>query len=136
MVPLPLKLSGKVLIVGPAGKVLLIRRSTSSKHNAGKWEFPGGKTDPGETIDAALLREASEETGLDIELGRVLGAGESVLSEWRVAYLFLEGHADTDAVRLSDEHDQFAWVTKAELPSYDISPQFRAIAASYAQRAD
>jgi 8-oxo-dGTP diphosphatase len=132
MVPLPLKLSGKVLIVDNAGRVLLIQRSAASKHNAGKWEFPGGKNDPGEEFEVTLHREVAEETGLTIELGRVIGAAESALADRRIAYLFLEGTPVAGEVRLSDEHDEFLWVPRNELPSHDISPQFKAIAAAYA----
>jgi 8-oxo-dGTP diphosphatase len=132
MPSLPLKLSGKVLIVDDAGCVLLIQRSAASKHNAGKWEFPGGKNDPGEEFETTLHREVAEETGLTIELGRVLGAAESALADRRVAYLFLEGRPSAGEVRLSDEHDAFLWVPRSELPRHDISPQFKAIAALFA----
>ena len=91
MAALPLKLSGKVLILDAAGNVLLIRRSAASRHNAGAWEFPGGKNDPGEELQDTILREVAEETSLTIELGRVLGAAESALPDRRIAYLFVEG---------------------------------------------
>ena len=136
MVPLPLKLSAKVLIVDSAGRVLLIQRSPASKHNPRKWEFPGGKNDPGEELEDTLHREVTEETGLTIDLGRVVGAGESVLPDRRIAYLFLEGKPVAGVVKLSDEHEDFAWVPRHELTSYDISPQFRAIAAAYATAPD
>jgi len=47
------------------GRVLLAQRP-SGKHSAGLWEFPGGKTEPGETAHAALRRELHEEIGVDI----------------------------------------------------------------------
>ena len=45
--------------------VLLLRR-TADDYLGGNWELPGGKDDPGETLDEALVREAREETGLDV----------------------------------------------------------------------
>jgi 8-oxo-dGTP diphosphatase len=134
MTALPVKLSVKVLILDAQGLVLLLRRSTASKNHAGKWEFPGGKTDPGETFDEALLREVREETGLAIELGDVVGAGQSVLADKRIAYLFMQAalmHGGNSEVRTSDEHDQFTWVQRAKLLSFDLCPQFRAIAAVF-----
>jgi 8-oxo-dGTP diphosphatase len=133
-----MKLSVKVFILNAEGRVLVIRRSAASKHFAGQWDFPGGKTDAGETFDEALFREVREETGLAITLTHVIGAGESMVSDRHIAYLFLEGALaprKKNAVRLSDEHDKFQWVAPAELPKLDLAPQFRAIAAQYARQA-
>jgi len=132
MVPLPLKLSGKVIITDAEGRVLLLRRALSSRHHGGKWEFPGGKNDPGEDFESALHREVAEETALQVEFGRVVGAGESRLPDRRVAYLFIEGRVCGGELRLSDEHDAFAWIPRRELTRQDLSPQFRAVAAAYA----
>ena len=52
-------------LVDADGRVLLARRP-EGKTMAGLWEFPGGKVLPGETPEAALIRELKEELGLDI----------------------------------------------------------------------
>ena len=51
-----------------AGRVLMQRRASGTMH-AGLWEFPGGKVEPGEALEGALLREIEEELGLGIEAG-------------------------------------------------------------------
>ncbi len=51
------------VIVAPDGKILLARRPQHA-HQGGKWEFPGGKVEPGETVAAALSRELQEELGI------------------------------------------------------------------------
>jgi 8-oxo-dGTP diphosphatase len=135
MKPKPFQLSSKVLILDAEGRVLLLRRSQSSTYHPGAWEFPGGKTDPGETFDQALLREVAEETGLTISLHRVLGAGESDLPERKVAYLFLEARQLNGTVRLSEEHDAFVWIAPSELPRQDLAPQFKELARAYAGQA-
>jgi len=53
------------------GRLLLARRSIHPAY--GKWTFPGGYVDWGETVDAGALRETWEETGLTVELGELVG---------------------------------------------------------------
>ena len=53
-----------VALVDPDGRVLLAQRP-EGKSMAGLWEFPGGKVEPGETPEVALIRELQEELGID-----------------------------------------------------------------------
>ncbi|MFO7804149.1 MAG: 8-oxo-dGTP diphosphatase MutT [Paracoccaceae bacterium] len=53
-----------VALIDPDGRVLLAQRP-EGKAMAGMWEFPGGKVEPGETPEAALIRELQEELGID-----------------------------------------------------------------------
>lgn len=57
-----------------AGRLLLVRRSRPPA--AGRWSLPGGRVEPGETPEQALVREVGEETGLEVEVGRRLGSVE------------------------------------------------------------
>ena len=59
-----LLLVSAVALVDADGRVLLARRPPG-KPMAGLWEFPGGKVEPGETPEAALIRELQEELGID-----------------------------------------------------------------------
>lgn len=61
----PLVLVAAVALVDGDGRVLLAQRP-DGKTMAGLWEFPGGKLDPGETPEAALIRELAEELGIDV----------------------------------------------------------------------
>jgi 8-oxo-dGTP diphosphatase len=59
-----LVLVAAVVLVDPDGRILLAQRP-EGKSMAGLWEFPGGKVEPGETPEAALIRELQEELGID-----------------------------------------------------------------------
>jgi 8-oxo-dGTP diphosphatase len=125
-------LSVKVIVTDKNGRCLLLRRSASSKNNAGMWDFPGGKVDAGEKFDEALVREVEEETGLKIALEKVAGAAQSQLLDRIVVYLVMQGRGLSGLVTLSSEHDQFAWVPRSELASVDMCPQFRSFAEAFA----
>ncbi|WP_119418646.1 (deoxy)nucleoside triphosphate pyrophosphohydrolase [Desertibaculum subflavum] len=62
----PVILVAAVGLVDADGRVLLAQRPPGKKM-AGLWEFPGGKVEPGETPEAALIREMHEELGVDIK---------------------------------------------------------------------
>lgn len=132
MVQKPFSLSVKVVIMNSAAECLVLRRSQSSKFNAGKWEFPGGKIDVGERFDEALLREVLEETGLTITLDRVAGCSESELPERKVAYIIMQATPLAGEFVLSTEHDAFNWVDRSKLPTVDLAQQFVAFAHEFA----
>jgi 8-oxo-dGTP diphosphatase len=119
----PWGLSVAAFIRDEAGRLLLLRRSRSSRFHAGQWEPPGGKLDHGETFDAALRREVLEETGLEVALVRCLGATDHEMPHIKVTHLFHEAEVTGGSVRLSHEHDEYRWVSTEELASLDLAPK-------------
>lgn len=65
---LPVVLVAAVALVDPDGRILLARRPPG-KPMAGLWEFPGGKIEPGELPEFALMRELEEELGIETRPG-------------------------------------------------------------------
>ncbi len=68
------KYTGKTstaIIPYPDNKILLIKRNTHPF--VGFWALPGGRMDPGETIEQTVIREVKEETGLDVKIVGVVG---------------------------------------------------------------
>jgi 8-oxo-dGTP diphosphatase len=63
---MPMLLVTAAALVDADGRVLVQRRPAGTSM-AGLWEFPGGKVEPGETPEAALIRELHEELGIDVE---------------------------------------------------------------------
>ena len=128
----PFSFSVKALVVDDRQRCLVLKRSAASKNNAGKWDLPGGKCDPGESLSEALCREVLEETGLHVTLSRVVGATQAELPERIVAYMLLEATPAGTAVKLSDEHDDCQWCPRGQLPKLDVPEQFRKLLQSYA----
>ena len=64
------KLAVGTVIVDDAGRIVLVKRAIEPGY--GKWVFPGGYVDRGEEVERAAVREALEETGLDVRLGRLI----------------------------------------------------------------
>ena len=127
----PFALSVKVVVRDREGRCLLIKRSASSKANAGKWDLPGGKLDPGERVDEVLCREVAEETGLTISVRRVVGSAQSDLPDRVVAYLIMEAGLESGQVRLSNEHEDFKWAAVSEMARMDMAEQFRSFVRAY-----
>ena len=124
-------LSVKVVVRDSAGKCLVIKRSSNSKGNPGRWEFPGGKLDPGESFDVGLLREVREETALTISLQRALGVTQSELPDRHLVHLIMEATLRSGEVVLSEEHEDYAWVEPRELVTLDMAQQFVPFVRAY-----
>jgi (d)CTP diphosphatase len=63
-------------VIQYGGRYLLMKRA-AHKGNGGMWEFPGGKVDPGESLQQAVVREIKEELNLVATTGKLLGSAET-----------------------------------------------------------
>jgi ADP-ribose pyrophosphatase YjhB (NUDIX family) len=78
-------------IITGEGRILLIRRGHEPE--AGRWSLPGGRVEPGESDQQAVVREVREETGLAVACGALVGALERPLSDGRT--LLIRDYAAT-----------------------------------------
>jgi 8-oxo-dGTP diphosphatase len=114
-------LAVRVLLSDENGKILILKRSTTSKTNPGKWELPGGKVDQGESFDQALIREVYEETNLKIFIEHFVGASEQNLHVIKAVHIIMSGRIMEGDLQLSEEHEGYAWVFFEELTQYELA---------------
>ncbi|WOX22277.1 (deoxy)nucleoside triphosphate pyrophosphohydrolase [Streptomyces solicathayae] len=98
------------------GRLLAARRSAPPEL-AGRWELPGGKLEPGESAEKALVRELREELGVETE------PGERVPGEWplKPGYVLRVWTARllSGEPRPLEDHDELRWLARDELDSVD-----------------
>lgn len=117
---------GAAIIAG--GRVLACERSDPPEV-AGKWEFAGGKVEPGETEVEALIRECDEELGVLVKIGPRVG-GDVRLGHGRALLkVYLATIVDGDQPRPL-EHAQLRWLAHDELDSVDWLPADTPIVAA------
>jgi 8-oxo-dGTP diphosphatase len=93
------------------GRYLAARR-TKPDWAAGRWEFPGGKVEPGESDTDALAREIREELGVEISVGERV-PGEWPLNDDLVLHLYVASLLEGEPQPL-DHHDEIRWVAPEE----------------------
>lgn len=112
-----LQVGVKVLIQNNAGEYLFLRREPSFKSGPQKWDIPGGRIEPSESLLAALKREVKEETGLELHSTDKLLAAQDIFvddKDLHVVRLTYVGTA-SGTVTMSEEHDGYRWMTRKEV---------------------
>jgi 8-oxo-dGTP diphosphatase len=111
-----------VALIDADGRVLLSRRP-EGKSMAGLWEFPGGKVEPGETPETALIRELHEELGIETWkscLAPLTFASHSYPDFHLLMPLF--ACRRWEGSPLPREKQELAWVRAADLRNYEMPP--------------
>jgi 8-oxo-dGTP pyrophosphatase MutT (NUDIX family) len=95
------------MLCDPEGRVLFLRRSTSSDH-PGEWCLPAGGIDRGETAEEAMTREVYEEAGYDEPLQDVIEVDHKVSDEG-VDFTTFAASVPSFTPQLNDEHTDYCW---------------------------
>jgi len=114
------------IITGPGGRLLLIRRGKEPE--AGRWSLPGGRIEPGETDEQALVREVREETGLQVVPGPLIGAVDRPQPDGRV--LVIRDYAATvtgGVLAAGDDAADVRWAGAGELAGLALTTGLRQI---------
>lgn len=101
-------------------KILLTKR-IAGVHQEGKWEFPGGKLEAGESPQECLKRECAEEIAIDIEVDDIAEVVFHRYPNKDILLLFYHcrwQHGDVQHLEVADH----AWVRPQDLKSYDFPP--------------
>lgn len=114
--PLPHKVIGVAVIWNNQGQILIDRRRQEGLLG-GLWEFPGGKVEPSETIEACIQREIREELGIEIAVGDRLVVVDHAYSHFRVTLnVYHCRHVSGEPQAI--ECDEVRWVTLANIDQY------------------
>ena len=108
------------IVADGQGRLLMIKRG--HEPGAGLWSIPGGRIEPGETDAEALVREMIEETGLTVEVGRLIGRVRR--PGLNGAVIDIRDYAATvtgGTLRPGDDAADARWVAPGELASLEIT---------------
>ena len=115
---LPHKYIGVAVIWNEQGKILIDKRRQNGLMG-GLWEFPGGKIEPGETVEACIKREIQEELGIEVRVGDRLIVIDHVYSQFGVTLTVHHCHLESGEPQPL-ECDEIRWVSLDELDEYSF----------------
>ena len=114
---------GAVILDGD--RVLLVRRGRPPLK--GEWSIPGGAVETGETLEAALVREVLEETGLEVAVGSVLTVLDRIRldpagrAHYHYVLIDFVCRATGGSAACASDADELAWVAIADLERYRVA---------------
>src|SRR5262245_44019958 len=113
------------VVLDEENRVLLVKRGHAPLK--GEWSLPGGAVEIGETLEAALVRELLEETGLAVDVGPVVEVLDRIerTSDGRVQYHFViidyVCYASADTPICASDADEARWERRDELAAYHVT---------------
>ena len=103
------------------GEKFMIFQRPATKTRAYQWEFVGGKAEPGETLEDALIRECREEIGVTVRVGEIFAEVDHEYPDISI-HLTLFNAEIVEGTPLKLEHNDIRSITPAEIPQYNFCP--------------
>lgn len=104
------------------GKVFIAKRQMKGDMG-GRWEFPGGKIEKGESFELAIVREMQEEFGVEVTVGEKITSGTFEHSGKKCFLDVFEVFFPHDGIKKAftlTEHDDYRWSSLEEIPNLDF----------------
>ena len=121
----PYGLTVRGIIKNDNNEILLVKRHPKSRTDPEMWELPGGKVDPGEDFDKALIREIKEETSLDCDIGDFCDAVQNDYMHKRTVQIMMYLENIDGTVKISDEHVDYMWTCLENLKTLELSTSLK-----------
>ena len=99
----------------------MICRRPAHKKRGLLWEFVGGKVEPGETKEAALIRECQEELDVTVEVGPLFITVDHEYPDLHVILSVYKARI-AEGTPVLKEHNDLKWIRISEIPNYDFCP--------------
>lgn len=115
------------------GRILLVRRANNP--GRGLWAVPGGKVEMGERLTEAAAREVREETGLIVEVGELVWAGEHISDQVHIVLIDFLGTLIGGDLAAGDDADRAEWVPLANAVDYPLTETMYELVAVLLSRA-
>lgn len=130
------KIIQKVVLAGliiKDGRVLILQRTADEESYANYWELPSGKKEPLESTLESLKREIFEEAGLEVEIIKPISVfdyqiekPDEIRDTTQINFLVTPKESESQ-VKLSTEHQNFAWVSEKDLDQYQMSDETKKV---------
>ena len=103
-----------VIVIDRDGTLLFVQRAATKKTLPNIWAFPSGTVEPGESPEATVRREAKEELGVDVAVGRTFAVTEIAAFDVRLHFVLCRISSGEPAIRQPEEIQTLKWATFPE----------------------